>query len=54
MLERYFVEKLKIGSLKKMKKGRNELCNCGSSKKYKKCCIEKNRPTQRVSKKNQL
>ena len=23
----------------KMKQGRNELCNCGSNKKYKKCCI---------------
>lgn len=26
-----------------MKLGRNELCHCGSSKKYKKCCIDKDR-----------
>ena len=22
-----------------MKQGRNEMCNCGSGKKFKKCCI---------------
>jgi len=26
-----------------MKIGRNELCPCGSGKKYKKCCLRKNK-----------
>ena len=26
--------------------GRNELCPCGSGKKYKKCCLQKNQRTE--------
>ena len=28
---------------KDLKTGRNELCSCGSGKKYKKCCLKKQR-----------
>lgn len=33
--------KIKQGSFKKRKIGRNEICPCGSKLKYKKCCINK-------------
>ena len=29
-----------------MNLGRNDLCHCGSNKKYKKCCLDKPTPTQ--------
>tara|TARA_Y100000385_G_scaffold191235_1_gene197738 strand:+ start:122 stop:430 length:309 start_codon:yes stop_codon:yes gene_type:complete len=28
-----------------MKQGRNEMCNCGSGKKFKKCCIHNSKET---------
>jgi len=31
----------------KKKVGRNDKCLCGSGRKYKKCCLSKNRPTPR-------
>lgn len=31
-----------------MKQGRNELCLCNSGKKYKHCCIDKDKPVKKV------
>ena len=36
-------EMIKAGYLGPKKVGRNEPCHCGSGKKYKKCCLDKNR-----------
>ena len=33
-----------------LKTGRNELCPCGSGKKYKKCCLNKDREEQEIKK----
>ena len=35
-----------------MKIGRNDLCSCGSGKKYKKCCMEKEQEVERVRSKS--
>lgn len=35
----------KFDRLKNMKIGRNQSCHCGSGKKYKKCCLDKEEPT---------
>ena len=37
----YIPELIKMPAAKKEKIGRNEMCPCGSGKKYKRCCLDK-------------
>ena len=41
--------KLEMKNGKKSKLGRNDLCHCGSNKKYKNCCLKKDQEEERLN-----